>query len=99
MSLYLLTDDPAVFLFMLGNAAGVFCILFLMKRRAQWMHGWGAFSFGLGFLAWPWAIINAVNGTQLSWLVTAGLFVAGAIVIGALTPLFSNAKATPRQFA
>jgi hypothetical protein len=92
------TGDPAAFLFMLGNALGVFFILFLVKRRAQWMHGWAAFFFGLGFLGWPLAIVNAASGTRLSWPVTIGLFAVGALSLAALSPFVNKAKATPRQF-
>jgi hypothetical protein len=99
VALYLITNDPVVFLFMLGNAVGVYFITFLVKRLAQWLHGLAAFFFGLGFLAWPWAIVNAGNNTQMSWLtfgVSCGIAIAA---LAALTPLLSKAKATPRVYA
>jgi hypothetical protein len=98
VSVYLFTGDPAAFLFMLGNMLGVFFILFLVKRHAQWMHGWGAFFFGLGFLGWPFAIVNSANGTQLGWPVVIVAFAVTALILGALRPLANRAKATPRQF-
>ncbi|MEC9374941.1 MAG: hypothetical protein VYA80_01060, partial [Pseudomonadota bacterium] len=67
-SLYRITQDPMAFLFLLGNALGVYCIYFLIKSRAQWMHGLAAFIFGIGFFTWPLAILNAANGSQISWL-------------------------------
>ena len=97
-SLYRVTEDPAVFLFMLGNALGVYCIIFLMKRRAQWIHGFAAFIFGLGFLAWPWAVVNAAGSAQISWGLTAGIVVGCALIAAAITPLMSKAKETPRVY-
>jgi hypothetical protein len=97
IGLYWTTRDPAAFLFMVGSGLGVYFITMMVKRLAQWMHGFGAFFFGLGFLSWPWAIINAVNDTQLSWLTFAGITIAIVIVTAALTPMMSKAKETPRQ--
>jgi len=98
ISLYWVTRDPAVFLFMVGNGVGVYFITMMVKRRAQWMHGWGAFFFGLGFLSWPWVIVNAVNDTQLPWLTFAGITIAIVIVTAALTPVMSRAEETPRHY-
>jgi hypothetical protein len=97
-SLFFVTGDPAVFLFLLGTGAGVYFITYLVERKAQWMHGWGAFSFGLGFLAWPWAIVNATKGTPLSWAWFAGISTAIILVLALLRPLLNKAKATPRQY-
>jgi hypothetical protein len=99
IGLYWVTRDPAVFLFMVGNGLGVYFITIMVKQRAQWLHGWAAFFFGLGFLSWPWALINTVNGTPLSWLYFAGIVIAIGIVAAALTPLLSRAKETPRQYS
>ena len=97
LSLYLVTDDSVAFLFMLGNFFGVFLILFLIKTRAQWLHGWAAFMFGLGFLAWPWSIINAANGTVYSWMWLGLVSLATVLIALALIPLLNKAKETPRQ--
>jgi hypothetical protein len=98
-SIYWITKDPIVFLFLVFTGVGVYFITFLVKQRAQWLHGYAAFFFGLGFLAWPWAIVNATNGLQTSWL-TFGI--ATAIIVAttaAITPVLSRAKATPRQYS
>ena len=97
-SLYRVTGDPMAFLFMLGNALGVYCIVFLMKRRAQWIHGFAAFIFGLGFLAWPIAIVNAANGTQISWVFAAAIVTVTGLIAAAITPLMSKARETPRVY-
>ena len=97
MALYQVTEDPAVFLFMVGNGVGVYFIVLLMKQHAQVLHGWAAFSFGLGFLSWPWAVMNAAEGTQISWLARAGFTGAIALVLVALSPILKTLPATPRQ--
>jgi hypothetical protein len=96
VSLYLVTGDPIVFLFLPGNGLAVYFILFLVKRRAQWMHGWGAFIFGLAFLPWPWAIVNATRGEPSSWFFVIAATVAIGAFAAALAPFLSKAKATPR---
>lgn len=98
-SLYNVTEDPAVFLFMLGNALGVYCIIFLIKRRAQWIHGFAAFIFGLGFLAWPWAVINGAQGTQISWGLMTAIVIGCTLVAAAITPFISKAKETTRVYS
>jgi len=98
-SLFFVTGDPAVFLFLLGTGVGVYFITFLIERHAQIFHGWGALSFGLAFLAWPWAIVNAANGTPLSWAWFAGLSAVVILVLALLRPLLKKAKTTPRQYA
>jgi hypothetical protein len=98
ISLYWVTRDPIVFLFMVGNGLGVYFITMLVKSRAQWLHGCGAFSFGLGFLSWPWALSNAANGTPLSWLSFAAVTTVIAVVAAALKPALSGAKETPHQY-
>ncbi|MGI9330807.1 MAG: hypothetical protein ACR2QB_08795 [Gammaproteobacteria bacterium] len=97
-SLYFVTGDPAVFLFLLGTGVGVYFITFLIERHAQIFHGWGALSFGLGFLAWPWAVVNAANGTPLSWTWFAGISAAVILGLALLRPLLKRAKATPHQY-
>lgn len=97
-SLYELTDDPTSFLFLLGNGLGVYSILYLFKRRAQWIHGLAALLFGIGFLAWPAAIVNAATNSTMSWLAAGGIVLAGIVLAAAFTPVMSNSKPTPRQF-
>lgn len=99
VALYWVTRDPAVFLFIVGSAVGTYFLVLLMKRQAQWLHGLGAFFFGLSFLAWPWAVVNAARDTPISWLTFGVIVVAIAAVLAALAPTLSRAKATPRQFA
>jgi hypothetical protein len=99
VSLYLVTGDPVAFLFLVVTGLAVYFITFLIKQRAQWLHGWAAFLFGLAFLAWPWAIINAATGQTKSWLF-AGVFTAVAGLLTVLmTPFVKKMKATPRQFS
>jgi hypothetical protein len=97
--LFAVTGDPATFLFMIGNGVGVFFITFVVKQRAQVLHGWAAFAFGLGFLSWPWSIRNAANGTQLSWITFAGVVGVIGVLLGLLAPVLRKAKATPRRYA
>ena len=96
-SLFELTNDPMAFLFLLGNGLGVYTILYLFKRRAQWIHGLAALLFGIGFLAWPAALINAANGNSISWPAAGIIVTAGIVLAAALTPALSRAKATPRR--
>jgi len=97
-ALYWVTGDPVAFLFMVGTGAGVYFITFLVKQHAQVLHGWAAFFFGLGFLVWPWAIVNAVNGTQMSWLSFVAVVGVIGLLLAAVTPVLSKAKTTPRQY-
>ena len=97
MGLYQVTADPTVFLFIAGNGAGVYFILLLTRQHAQVMHGWAALSFGAGFLAWPWAVVNAAQGTQISWLALAIIVGAIGLVLAALTPLLTKLPATPHR--
>ena len=96
-SLYLVTRDPAVFLFLAGTGLGVYLITFLMKQHAQWLHGWAALVFGLAFLPWPWAIFNAAHGETTSWSLVIGLTVAAGIVAAGLTPFLAKMRPTPRR--
>lgn len=97
-ALFLVTRDPAAFLFIVLNACGAYLIMTLIKCGSQWLHGWAAFMFGLGYLAWPLAIINAARGTPMSW-VQAGIITAAVIVAAALlTPLLRRLERTPRLF-
>lgn len=96
LALYRVTGDPLVFFFLVGTGVGVYLVTFLMKRLAQWLHGLAALVFGLAFLTWPLALVNAAHGTPMSWT-TFGVGVAGTgAVMGALFPLLSRARATPR---
>jgi hypothetical protein len=97
ISLFLVTRDPIVFLFLIGNGLAVYFILNLVKTHAQFLHGWAAFIFGLAFLPWPWAIANAAKGEPSSWVFVIGVTAAIGIGAAALTPVLSKAKATPRQ--
>jgi len=97
-SLFLVTGDPAVFLFLAGTGLGVYLITFLVKQHAQWLHGWAASVFGLAFLAWPWAIFNAGNGETTSWGLVIGMTVVAGIVVAGLTPFLAKMSATPRRF-
>lgn len=98
VSLYLATGDPVVFLFLVGNALAVYFIVYLMKQREQWLHGWAALIFGLAFLPWPWAIVNAANGQTTGWAWVAGITVAAAALAAGLSPLLSRMTPTPRRF-
>lgn len=97
-SLYWVTGDPAAFLFMVGTGVGVYFITFLIRRYAQVLHGWAAFFFGLGFLSWPWAILNAANGTRISWTTFGVVTVIIVAVLAAMAPMLNKSAATPRQF-
>jgi hypothetical protein len=97
ISLFLVTGDPIVFLFLVGNGLAVYFILFLFKQRAQWLHGWAALIFGLAFLPWPWAIANAAKGEPSSWVFVIAVSVAIAIGAAALTPVLSKMKVTPHR--
>jgi hypothetical protein len=97
LSIYLVTKDPVVFLFLTVNALAVYLIVLLTKRHAQWLHGWAAFFFGLAFLAWPLAIMNAANGTAASWTFVIAVSVVIAVLAAAVTPLINKMAATPRR--
>jgi hypothetical protein len=96
ISLFLVVRDPVVFLFLPGNGLAVFLILFLVRQRAQFLHGWAAFIFGLAFLPWPWAVFNAATGEPSSWGLVIGVTVVIGIGAVALTPLLKKTKETPR---
>jgi hypothetical protein len=97
LSIYLVTEDPVVFLFLTVNALAVYLIVLLTKRHAQWLHGWAAFFFGVAFLAWPWAIMNAAKGTTVNWATVIGASLLIGIFAVLLTPLINKMAATPRQ--
>jgi hypothetical protein len=94
--LYQVTLNPTVWLFVLGNALGVYSILYLIKRRAQWIHGLAALIFGCGFLAWPLAIIQSATGNTISWALAGGFTIISIAAAIAFTPVMANARATPR---
>lgn len=98
LSLFLVTRDPAVFLFLSVNGLAIYLIVLLMKGHSQWLHGWGAFLFGVAFLAWPWAIMNAANGEQMSWIFVIGATVAVVVAAAAATPMMRKMKPTPRLY-
>lgn len=99
VALFLVTRDPAAFLFIVLNACGAYLIMTLIRHGSQWLHGWAAFMFGLGYLAWPLAIVNAARGTPTTWLqfgvITAAVIVGGAV----LTPLMRRMPRTPRALS
>lgn len=97
VSLYLVTGDPAVLLFLVGTGLGVYLITFVVKQHAQWLHGWAAFVFGLAFLPWPWVIINAANDETTGWGVVIGISVGLGIVAAGLTPFLAKMGPTPRR--
>ncbi|MGI9309375.1 MAG: hypothetical protein ACR2P6_08935 [Gammaproteobacteria bacterium] len=99
VSLFLVTGDPTAFLFLVVNFFAVYLIVLLTQNHAQWLHGWAAFFFGLAFLAWPWAIVNAANGEPKSWLFVGGVTVAIVGAAALLTPLMKKMTATPRVHA
>jgi len=99
-SLYLATRDPAALLFLVINGIAVYMIVMLIKTRSQWLHGWGAFGFGLAFLTWPWAVANAAAGQPLSWLFAGAATTALILLALAVTPVIRGLPATPRtQFS
>ena len=98
LSLFFVTRDPAVWLFMVGNYIGAFLIATMLRTGSQWLHGWGAFMFGVGYLAWPLALFNAADGTPMSWSSFGIITLAAVIVVAALLPLLRRLQRTPRQF-
>jgi len=97
VSLYRVTGDPVAFLFLVGNGLAVYFILFLMKQRAQLLHGWAALVFGLAFLPWPWAIVSAARGEPTSWGWVIGITVMAGILAAGLTPFLKKMAPTPRR--
>jgi hypothetical protein len=99
ISLYRVTGDPVVFLFLVGNGLAVYFIMALIKKRAQWLHALGAFTFGVAFLPWPWAIFKAAQGEPASWGFVIGVTAAIVVAAAAMAPFLAKAKATPRRTA
>ncbi len=99
ISLFAVTGDPVAFLYLVGNFFGVFLIVQLFKYRSQWLHGWAALAFGLGFLAYPWAVVNAGRGTPPSWALVAGVTAVVILVAGLLTAFVAKFKVTPRVYS
>lgn len=95
-SLYLVTRDPTVFLFVTVTGLGMYFIVLLMQQHNQWMHGNAAFCFAVAFLAWPWGLRNAAVGQPNSWLFVVVISLATALIAAALKPWFRNLAATPR---
>jgi len=96
VSLFVVTNDPTAFLFLVINGIAVYLIVVMFQCGSQWLHAWAAFVFGVAFLAWPWAIMNAASGATKSLLYVA--LIAGALIfVTALaTPLMRRMPATPR---
>ncbi len=97
ISLFAVTGDPVAFLYLVGNFFGVYLVVLLFKCRSQWLHGWAALAFGLGFLAYPWAVVNAGRGAPASWALFAGLTAAVMLAAGLLTAFVAKFKVTPRE--
>ena len=96
LSLYFVTGDPTVFLFLSVTGLGMYFILLLIRQHNQWMHGNAAFLFGIAFLAWPWGIRNAAVGQPNSWLFVIAVTAAIAVIAAALLPWLRRLAATPR---
>ena len=96
LSLYLVSGDPTVFLFIALTGLGMYFILLLMQKHNQWLHGNAAFFFGVAFLAWPWAIRNAALGQLNSWVFVLATTAAVALVAALLRPWFARLPTTPR---
>jgi len=99
VALFFVTWDPAAFLFIVGNFVGAYLITTLIKHGSQWLHAWAAFMFGVAYLAWPLAIVNAANDTEMSWLQFGVITAVVGVVAAALTPLMRRLPKTPRTFA
>ncbi|MGI9342287.1 MAG: hypothetical protein ACR2QV_05520 [Gammaproteobacteria bacterium] len=99
IALFFVTWDPATFLFIVGNFIGAYLITILIKNGSQWLHAWAAFMFGVGYLAWPLAIVNAANDTPISWLQFGVITAVVGVAAAALTPLLRGLPRTPRAFS
>ena len=97
LSLYLVTGDPTVFLFLSLTGLGMYFILLLMRQHNQWMHGNAAFFFALSFLAWPWALRNAAVEQPNSWVFVIGVTLVFALIAALLRPWLARLAATPRS--
>ena len=99
-SIYWITKDPIVFLFLVFTGVGVYFITFLMKTACAvvtWLRRLflrpGVSCLAVGDHKTP------PMGSKISWL-TFGI--ATAIIVAtaaAITPVLSRAKATPRQYS
>ncbi len=98
ISLFLVSGDPVAWLYLVGTFFGVFLIVLLFEYQSQWLHGWAALAFGLGFLAYPWAVVNAARGTPASWWLVASLTGGVIVVAGLLTGFVAKFKVTPRVY-
>ena len=98
ISLFLVTGDPIAFLYLVGNFFGVYLIVLLFQYRSQWLHGWAAFTFGIGFLAYPWAVVNAGRGEPASWALVAGITAAIILAVATLHLILPKLKVTPRVY-
>jgi hypothetical protein len=96
VSLYVVARDPTVLLFLVVNFFAVYIIVMMIEGRNQWLHGWGAFFFGVAFLAWPLGMMNAAKGAPISWLFAIALTIAVVAAAVALTPVMRKMPATPR---
>jgi hypothetical protein len=99
VSLFLVTGDPVAFLYLVGTLFGVYLIVLLLDYRSQWLHGWAAFTFGLGFLAYPWAVVNAARGSPASWALVAGVTAAVILTAASLNLILPKLKVTPRVYS
>ena len=47
-------------------------IVLLLRCQSEWLQGFAAVVFGVGFLAWPRASFNSASGPPTSWRFTDG---------------------------
>ncbi len=99
VSLFLVTGDPVAFLYLVGTLFGVYLIVLLLDYRSQWLHGWAAFTFGLGFLAYPWAVVNAARASPASWALVAGITAVVILAAASLNLILPKLKVTPRVYS
>jgi hypothetical protein len=98
ISLFLVTGDPVAFLYLVGTVFGVYLIVLLFDYRSQWLHGWAALTFGIGFLAYPWAVVNAARGAPANWALVAGVTAAVILAAASLNLILPKLKVTPRIY-
>ena len=99
LSLFLVTRDPVALLFLVVNGLAIYLIVMLTQVHSQSLHGWAAFLFGVAFLAWPWAIMNAANGEPMSWTFVIGASLVIALIAAAATPMIRKMTPTPRVYS
>jgi len=95
--LYRHFGNPSVWLFVvIGSTNGYFFTL-LLKTLSQSLHGFTAIVNGVGTAVVAWSIHQSALGAPSSWL-SVGMTVAGmGVAMGAVYPLLSKLRATPRK--